>query len=121
MKGFTLIEVMVALMVLAIAITAIFRVVYEDNHITMILEQKNKAHQVGKYLFNQYQLDYQYRSTPKPLGDFSGTTTQFNRTWFWRSAIHHTENKALLKTEIRIYIDEQQSPITTIRGFLVTS
>lgn len=122
-KGFTLIEVMVALMILAIALSAIFRVVYEDNQIAFDLQRKNFAHQVGKFLYGRYQMEYQYSPNPekRALGTFNKKINLFKKNWLCHTTVSKTAEKNLLNIEIKVYDNENKPPATTIRGFLITN
>lgn len=121
MKGFTLLEVMVALMILAISLTAIFRAVYEDNHIAMYLKEKNSAHEVGKYLFNKYQLQYLYPINPsqKALGQFDGYLQMLKKKWYWVINLEKSSEANLLKITISVHPKREAPPANVIEGFLL--
>lgn len=79
-RGFTLLEVLVALLILAIAMTAIIRTTIEDTHVATYLQDKTAAHMVAKQALEEYLITY----NPHTDGKAEGKLTMLNQTWYWQ-------------------------------------
>lgn len=73
-KAFTLIEVLIALMIIAIALTAVIRASSRDIDDQYLLQQKTYGLWVAEYILNQQQLKLPLKSK----------ITMFDQQWHWR-------------------------------------
>ncbi len=118
-RGFTLIEVLIALVVLAIGLLALMQ--GSGNHLKNAsqLQDRIVASWVAHNRFNQYQLDTGWVQ----VGTTSGLEEMLGQTWHWR-----TLTEELANTDIRPYLrqvtievrtsDSQERARATLRGFV---
>lgn len=100
-QGFTLIEVMVALMVITISLFAIFKSTSSVTWHASYLKEKTFANWVAQ---NQIAL---YRSK-KTWGSVSNTSGQVNMAdleWDWKMHISKTENPSVRKIDVEVFVD----------------
>jgi general secretion pathway protein I len=118
-RGFTLVEVMVALMVIAIALPALLKALYQQIDGTAYLRDKSIAQWVAtnKLAENRIQLarnDVLYR------GERNGITRMADRDWFWWSVSEPTEVEDFYRLEVIVAASEESrdQPLYTVVGFL---
>lgn len=114
-NGFTLIEVLIALAILAIALTAVIKATEDNSRNTLTLQNRIISHWVGMNLIAQMQLGV----LPLPTkGNSNGTTQMLNHTWYWTAnIINNTRN--ILQISINIAADKNGRPITKLIGFIL--
>jgi general secretion pathway protein I len=93
-KGFTLLEIMVALVILAIALSAASFAISRNAQNATYIDQKTAAHWVAMNVISKQQLKAQQPNF-NDIGDDSGQVTMLNHTWYWKSqtetvAVDHT-------------------------------
>ena len=97
-SGFTLIEVLIALIILAIALTAVVKAVNEDVKNAIIIRDKTIATWVGDDVLAKMQAGL----SATPNGKISnGSMQMLGNNWFWTAGIDKGSSKQIL----RIYID----------------
>lgn len=98
MRGFTLVEVLVALAILAVALAAGFRSVAQSADGATALKARTLALWVA-----QNQLAATQAQIPPPgVGDRSGREAQAGAEFTWHVAISSTPNPAFLKVEVTV-------------------
>ena len=85
--GFTLIEVLIALSVIAIALTALFKATTETISITARLKEKSISHWVAMQGVTSIQLGL---LPIEPNQEVAQVTTLLNQQWYWRAVVHPT-------------------------------
>ncbi|MGH8713708.1 MAG: type II secretion system minor pseudopilin GspI [Casimicrobiaceae bacterium] len=96
--GFTLVEVLVALAIVAVALAAGFRSVAQSSDTATALKARTLALWVAQNRLAAAQLD-----TPAPaIGERSGTETQAGAAFVWHETISGTPNPAFRKIEIDV-------------------
>lgn len=97
-KGFTLLEVMIALAVLALALSAIITTASNNASNAARLRDKTFAHWVAMNKAAELQL-----ATPWPsTGKKTGSEELANWEWFWRVNVEKTEDEYVRKANIEI-------------------
>lgn len=101
--AFTLIEVLLALLIIAIAFTALMKASSENIRYTERLKTKTLAHLVAMQGVTMIQLGLITLQSQQPTTEAS---KQFNQTWYWRVRAVPT---ALPRIQ-RIYVTVSQTP-----------
>lgn len=111
--GFTLIELMVALAVLAIGMTAVLHSTHQAGHAGIFLKQKTIAHWVASNQAAELSIN---REWPDP-GVISGTETMAEQDWQWEAEIQGTAVPELRLVTIRVSLDgEEKAKLITFLG-----
>lgn len=112
-KGFTLVEVLVALAILAIALAAVMRTVAQSIDLTAGLRDRTIALGIAQ---DQLALHYLKRDWPS-LDTFTGTSEQAGRTWHWQQRVVSTPIDDFRRVEIDVR-NEQDEVMAQLIGFL---
>ena len=116
-KGFTLIEVLVAVAVLALAMGAVLvsGSQYADNAIYM--RDKTFASWVAHNVLNEWHIQQKW---PK-VGNEEGETEMAGRDWYWTAEISKTPDPQVRRVDLFIHTEEgDDAPtILTVSAFLV--
>lgn len=109
-NGFTLIEVLVALAIIAIAMTAIIHTVSQNIRSSAYLKDKTAAAYVAQQVLNEARLGL----LPLPAGmdKLTQKTDMLGNDWYW--TIHRTEtpNPHIVKLTVNVYSrDPEQDEI----------
>ena len=113
MMGFTLIELMVALAVLAIGMTAALHSTSQAGHAGIFLKQKTIAHWVASNQAAELAIS---REWLKP-GTTTGTEIMAKQTWQWETKVQNTGVPELRLVTIRVSLDgEEKASLVTFLG-----
>ncbi len=118
-SGFTLVEVMVALAVVAIALPALLVALYQQVDSTAYLRDKSMAHAVAANKLTELRLLSRARQ-----GLFRGNDGGFaemgDREWHWWLQTRPTEVEQFHRVEIRVALEEtsRDAPLYTLVAFL---
>jgi general secretion pathway protein I len=113
--GFTLIEVLVALAVIAIALGAILSTSGSQASQATYLKQKTIAHWIAMNEITNLQIKKEWPST----GTSTGTAKMVGREWFWQRVVLKTEDKNARQVEYKVYLDEKhKKSLTRLIGFV---
>ena len=101
-KAFTLLEVLVAMSVLAIGMLTLVKVSTQNTIQTSYLEEKTFAHWVAVNKMNEVKLE----SNWPDKGKSSGTVTMANRDWYWKLKVSDygktSEKTRILELDVRL-------------------
>lgn len=115
-RGFTLIEVLVAVAVLALAMGAVLGSTsqYADNAI--YLRDKSFASWVAHNLLNEWHIEKKW---PKP-GKQEGESRMAGRDWYWQADIKKTPDPEIRRVDITIALEEGDDapPLLAVSAFL---
>ncbi len=112
--GFTLIEVMVALTIIAISLTALLNASGTQANSVGYLKQKTLAHWVAVNELTQIHISKEFPD----LGDKKGSTSMANHDWHWIRTTKKTEDKDALEVTFTLYADkEYQQNLTSLIGY----
>ena len=97
-RGMTLLEVMIALFVFALAGTAVMKAA--SSHLNSIsqIEDITFATWVASNRLNQLKLD----DTWPPKNDQKGSMEMAERTWYWQQKVEKTNDDTLRQVEITV-------------------
>ncbi len=113
--GFTLIEVMVALTIIAIALTALLSTSGTQANSVTYLKQKTLAHWVAMNELTQLRI----LGTLPDVGDKKGSTEMANHEWHWIRTSKKTEQANTRQITYIIFADEDhQRNLTSLIGYV---
>ncbi len=118
-KGFTLIEVMVALAVVAVALPALLFTLFQQIDGTEYLRDRTIASWVASNKLTELRLMVAKEQTLS-LSEASGEADMANRTWHWWLRREATEIPNFYRIEIRVAVTEadKDRPLQTLIAFL---
>lgn len=103
-KGFTLIEVLLALAVIAISLTALLRATAQTIDHTHRVKEKTISHYIAMQAVTMIQLNLVQLN---PTQETTQVTTMFNQQWYWRA--HSTTTPAKGVQKLIILVSPNQS------------
>jgi general secretion pathway protein I len=114
-RGFTLLEVLVALAILAIALGALLKTGASNTANAVYLRDKTIAHFVAMNQVTEIQLDTGWAG----VGTRRGKAEMAGREWQWTARVSETfdENVRRVDVEVRAE-DERDAPLDTVTAFL---
>ena len=116
--GFTLVEVMVALAVVAVALPALLVTLSQQLDALRYLEDRTHAQWVAANRLAELRLVVGARGSLQP-GRISGTEELAGRSWYWWSERVETEIPGFFRYEIAVSDEDGEvSPIHTLDGYL---
>ena len=115
-KGFSLIEVLIALAVLAFALTALMNTAGSAARNTAHLQEKTFAHWVAMNKMAELRLSGTF---PK-IGVKEGKSEMVGREWRWEVKTLATPEKNMRRVDVRIRRpeDPKETSLTLVTGFL---
>ena len=114
-KGFSLIEVVVALFILSISVITIYNLIISTSVSSYDLEQRYLAKEVAN---NHIAL---LNTIEKPLrsGNRKGEMIMGGQNWVWDEEIYDTSNEDYFEYEVRIKLAGQDRYIYSTKGYLI--
>ena len=119
-RGLTLIEVLIALAIIAIALTAIIKAVGENIRGTSYLEDKTAALYVAQQVANEARVGI----LPLQAQTITEKTNMLGREWYWQAEMHATGNANIHKISVSVYKNEpenDESPIINLEAYRYTA
>ena len=115
-RGFTLLEIMVALAVLALAMSALIKTASDYTGNQSYLRDRTMTAWVARNVLVKYRLDSKWPS----IGERTGTMQMGKQEWEWLAKISSTEEQKLrrIDVEVRPLDAEDDDPVSVLSGFL---
>ena len=114
MRAFTLLEVLVALVVVAVAVAALARAGSQAINSQFQLEERTLAIWVADNQLSELRLE----ASVDP-GSRQGVSTMGQREWYWDMLIQPAPGGQLLRVDVAVYGSSvRRDPILTHTGFL---
>ena len=116
--GFTLLEVLVALAVIALSMGAIIKATGDYTNNQSYLRDRTVAMWVARNVLVQYRVDKEW---PR-VGEQKGTQEMGNREWRWLAVTSQTDEAELRRLDVEVFpIDSEDDdlPLSVLSGFLV--
>ena len=114
-QGFTLLEVLVALTILAIALAAIIGAASNQALNTTHLRDKTFAHWVAMNKIAEMQMSAEWPAKGKVRGEQEMGLHE----WHWVRTVTETPDGRVLQVDIAVYRDKQdEHPVSSLTSFL---
>lgn len=116
--GFTLMEVLVALLIVSLGMLGVIQAVGQAASSTSHLRDKTLAHWVAMNRITELRL----QSSPPQLGDSSGTVEMAGREWRWTTVVVKTPVNSMSRIDVSVALkDDEDYSLTTVTGFFGTA
>lgn len=115
--GFTLLEVLVALGVLALTMAAVIKAVGSYTGNQVYLRDRTLAVWVARNVLAEQQLEAAWPG----VGELKGTADMGRREWRWLATVTQTEEAELRRLDVEVQlvdVDEDTRPLAVLSGFL---
>ena len=116
--GFTLLEVLVALAVIALSMGAIIKATGDYTNNQSYLRDRTMALWVARNVLVQFRVDKEWPD----VGERKGTQEMGNREWRWLAVTSQTDEEELRRLDVEVFpIDSEDDdlPLSVLSGFLV--
>ena len=116
-RGFTLMEVLVAMMVLSVGLIAVIKVVGEVSTSAIQLQDKTYAQWVAMNKVAEMRLQKTWPAT----GKTDGVSEMAGQTWHWFAEVKNTDDKDVRKLEVSVNPESDknnEAPTIFITAFL---
>lgn len=101
--AFTLIEVMVALVVIALGMAAVIRSTGAGASNAVYLREKTIAHWVAVNKLTELQLQKEWAA----LGSTSGTYEMSDHEWRWETKVSETDEPAVRRVDVKVLLSSR--------------
>lgn len=114
-KGFTLVEVLVSLVLLAVALSAMIKTASENTVNTATIRNKYLASIIATNKISELQIAKTWPST----GKSNGNTELARQDWHWQMEIENTPDENLRKVILKISLEEnKEKTFYTLNAYL---
>ena len=113
-RGFTLVEVLAALAVVAFALAALWKGLGQRIAVSQGLPERLMARWVAQ---NRVVLHQARGDWPDPR-TYEGATHMGGREWFWREQVAETKEEALRRITVQVGTSEDAPNLFSLEGYL---
>lgn len=114
-RGFTLLEVMVALTIVSIGLIAAFNAVIQMAHSTTTLRERAFADWIAMNQLTELRVAGEFPD----VGSFDGDVEFAGREWRWEANVSETGVEDLRRVDISVaYIEQPDDLVTLMTGFI---
>ena len=115
-SGFTLVEVIVALFILAMGMAAVISTVGNVADQTRVLQEKTFAHWVAMNKMAEYRIEKRWLR----VGTTDGEANMAEREWVWQTTVTETSEEDMRRIDIRVApVGAKKDTYTTLlTGFI---
>ncbi|HEV8078020.1 MAG TPA: type II secretion system minor pseudopilin GspI [Marinobacter sp.] len=118
-RGFTLIEVMVALVVVAVALPAMMLLITTQLQGASFTREKTQAFWIAENQLTRINLRRQLLDDYTLPRTENGNLNSNGIEWFWQIETEDTEVPGFKRLDIEVYLDtDRQNPLATLTGFM---
>lgn len=119
-RGLTLIEVLIALAIISIALTAVIKAASQNIRATHYLQNKTIAMWVGIQAINEIRAGV--LKLPTTQDKLEATTYMLGQHWYWQVGQEETPNKRIKKIAVDVYerenMTDEDTPIISLESYL---
>lgn len=115
-KGFTLIEILVALAILATALTAVLLTLQTSNRTSQMLHDKTICNWVADDVIARLQV--KLINAPPPGEKLIGQSYAWQQNWYWQIETQPVENLPIKQVAVMVRKDPTQNPVITRVSFI---
>lgn len=117
--GFTLVEILVALAILSISLSAVLYAINQNTSNLIYLKDKTFAHWVAMNKVAEFRINPALIQNTNRL---SGRYSLAQREWKWTAQLSHTEDKELNRLRINVYsAEDSEMKLATLNSFVTFS
>ena len=113
-RAFTLVEVMIALLVIAIGLGAVMATTSETGWKSAKLRESTIANWVA---YNEI-ARYRATRTWNNVSNLSGETEMANAEWQWRMQVQKTDDPSLRRLEVEVTLKDDDAVKARVTGFV---
>lgn len=114
-SGFTLIEVLVALAILSIAMTAIILSTSQNIKDTLYLQNKTVATWVGTQVVNETRAGL--LKPPLAPDSLKDETEMLNKRWSWEASLKDTPNPHIKEINVMVFDKANKQLLSQLRSY----
>ncbi len=114
LRGFTLLEVMIALLVITLGMGAVINTTSESGWKSAQLRQKTIATWVAQNQLTKYRAHRIWGDAHSQ----SGKVEMANVDWIWKMKISATDDPSLRRLDIEVFIDGEEVLKASLTGFI---
>lgn len=108
--GFTLLEVLVALVVVSVAFAAVMNALNSNARTIIHLRESSAANWVASNVLTQVELGIVTNQT-------AGFEVQLGQRYYWELVYENTPNQSVRNVKVAIKLRQQGSPILSLTGY----
>lgn len=114
--GFTLIEILIALVILSVALMAMIKSTSQNIKDTVYIQNKTIATWVGTQVINEIRTGLLKMS----LGSESlkDETEMLGRKWDWKASMTTTPNPHIKKVTVKVYLQSNSAKLADLESYL---
>jgi general secretion pathway protein I len=115
-RGYTLLQILIALAVLALAMGAIIKAASDYTSGLSHLRDRTMANWVARNVLNEFQVNNDWPSVGQRKGDME----MGHYEWRWLANISQTDEPELRRLDVEVLRpdDDPDNPVTVLSGFL---
>jgi general secretion pathway protein I len=113
-SGFTLIEIIVAMTILAIAMGAVIKTAAQHTSNSAYLRDRTIAHWVAMNKLAELRISKAF----PPKGEEKGSIPMANKDWYWVIKVTETPEETIRRVDIEVKAEEGKQTITSLIGYL---
>ena len=114
LRGFTLLEVMIALLVITLGMGAVINTTSESGWKSAQLRQKT----IGTWVAQNQVTRYRANRVWGDANSQSGKVEMANVNWIWRMKISATDDPSLRRLDVEVFIEGEEGLKASITGFI---
>ncbi len=112
-SGFTLLEVLVALVIVSLSLTAVFASMSQMIDAANTLRNRTYASWIAQNRIAELRL----ATTPTDVGASNGEVEYANTDWAWRAVVSETDIEALYRIDVSVTFAGSDDVIRSVTGF----